>query len=638
MPPDAVSLLHLVGFLTGIVLYAMLAAMCVRTLPVRALANGHADRIPIVTAVLGLVWNSGALVIYGFQDFGMRAPSPWLGAIAFSALGFLPAVVVHSALQAGDWRRATRLLTAATYTLSGIASAMQFGTALRGTPTPSRPALITLTVGYGIIMALLVLNARRQPGWRRALPVVALAVFAVMAFHLSQHTAASDTLPVELVGHHASIPLALVILYQDYRFALVDLFLKRALTLLALILLAVAFYATMAVPFILPHLVHDFTSPRAVSALLALWIATALAYPLLRRGIARFVDRIVLRRTDYRSLRADLSARMAAFDSEGEVLNAACAALAVALSSGQVTWTSLESDALAPNGLPSRNGATRVIVPTTEAPAYVMTVADLSGGRRMLSDDVALLESAAIITARRVDSLRVSRERHARDLREREMAQLATEAELRALRAQLNPHFLFNALATIGYLMREAPERALDTLYRLTSLLRAVLRPVTGELVTLREEMDIVESYLGIERARFEERLHVAIMVPDELYAARIPALLLQPLVENAITHGIAPLGVGGSVRVEASVEPGAAMRTPVLCLCVADTGAGASPRTFAQGRAGRVGLGNIEQRLERFYGQDASLSIDSQPGRGTTAVVRLPFRVSTGRPVELAS
>src|SRR5207237_5307590 len=165
-------------------------------------------------------------------------------------------------------------------------------------------------------------------------------------------------------------------------------------------------------------------------------------------------------------------------------------------------------------------------VATSEAPRYVIIIAPLTGGRRLLSDDVATLETIVTTAARRIDAIRVTQERHAREIREREMGRLATEAELRALRAQVNPHFLFNALTTIGYLIQTAPNRALDTLLRLTALLRGVLRS-EGELTTLGRELDLIESYLDIERARFEERLRVRIDVPAALKRLRVPPLLL---------------------------------------------------------------------------------------------------------------
>src|SRR3977135_2277542 len=128
------------------------------------------------------------------------------------------------------------------------------------------------------------------------------------------------------------------------------------------------------------------------------------------------------------------------------------------------------------------------------------------------------------------------------------------EAELRALRAQINPHFLFNALTTIGYLIQTAPPRALSTLMRLTALLRSVLRS-EGEFTTLGRELELVEAYLDIEHARFEQRLRVRIEVPQALRNIRVPPLLLQPIVENAVKHGIAPMRQGGDVTVTARID-----------------------------------------------------------------------------------
>src|SRR5206468_9395549 len=120
------------------------------------------------------------------------------------------------------------------------------------------------------------------------------------------------------------------------------------------------------------------------------------------------------------------------------------------------------------------------------------------------------LDAIAMLVGRRIDAIRLAHERYDSRIREQEIGKLATEAELRALRAQINPHFLFNALTTIGYLIQTAPQRAFDTLMRLTSLLRSVLRS-EGELTTLGREIELVESYLEIERARFEDRLRMSI-------------------------------------------------------------------------------------------------------------------------------
>src|SRR4029453_9333194 len=150
---------------------------------------------------------------------------------------------------------------------------------------------------------------------------------------------------------------------------------------------------------------------------------------------------------------------------------------------------------------------------------------------------------------RRIDAIRLAHERYDREIREQEIGRLATEAELRALRAQINPHFLFNALTTIGYLIQSAPSRALDTLMRLTSLLRSVLRS-EAELTTLGRELELVEAYLQIEHARFEDRLHITVDVPTVVRDVPVPSLVLQPIVENAVKHGIAPQRRGGAVVV----------------------------------------------------------------------------------------
>jgi LytS/YehU family sensor histidine kinase len=285
------------------------------------------------------------------------------------------------------------------------------------------------------------------------------------------------------------------------------------------------------------------------------------------------------------------------------------------------------ADSLSGERLPAPP-ATCVTVPTTDQPRFVFVIGQLSGGRRLLSDDLATLESIAVLIARRIDAIRLTNERYNREIREQEIGKLATEAELRALRAQINPHFLFNALTTIGYLIQTAPPRALDTLLRLTALLRGVLRS-EGEFTTLGRELDVVESYLDIERARFEHRLRVTIDVPAPLRNIRLPPLLLQPLVENAVKHGIGRKQSGGEVVIRGRVERAAGDQRR-LALTVQDTGAGTTAQALERGRAAGVGLRNVERRLECQYGTAGSLSIQTALDQGTIVEIRLPLAVKT--------
>ncbi|MBC7896716.1 MAG: histidine kinase [Cytophagaceae bacterium] len=625
--PHLTSLIHLAGFGTGTVLYAMLVAMTSRDASSARERGASVTSLPLSAALLGLVWNLGGLVIYGLRDFGIAQPPPRLVAVAFAALGFLPAVVVHSAMAgARGWRQGPVLLA---YALSA-AAAVFFIVGGGDASLPSRTALLTLTVGYLALVALVAMGIGRDAARGRSVTMVALAAFAASALHLSHDVAQPDSWFVALVGHHASIPLVLVILYQDYRFAFADLFLRRAISVSVLVAIAVVLHVTVATPLMSTLQEGNGESLLATAGHIALWVGTALAYPVIYRATSHFVDSVILRRGDYAALRRDVAFATSRAETEEEAAEEAsrivAAAFGMAVQRGRWRMTNDALPAHARVDLPSgRRDEAQVLVPTNEPPSLVLSIGPLPAGRRLLSDEVTLLEAIATVLGRRIDVLRVSRERFERDLREREITQLAAESELRALRAQLNPHFLFNALTTLGYLMQAAPERALGTLYRLTELLRAVLRGPAGDAVTLGEELDIIEAYLAIERERFQERLTVTIDVPEALRGVRIPPLLLQPLVENAVKHGITPLRRGGTITVTARVVRGVRTTASSLEIKVADTGAGlGSPSVGAPGEG--MGLMSIERRLDRLYGAGAHFAIVGAPDRGTTATISLPL------------
>ena len=225
-----------------------------------------------------------------------------------------------------------------------------------------------------------------------------------------------------------------------------------------------------------------------------------------------------------------------------------------------------------------------------------------------------MLERVAVIAARRIDAVRLAGERSERMVQEQEMRALATEAELRALRAQIHPHFLFNALTTIGYLIQQAPSRALKTLVELTTLLRSVLRS-EGDFTTLGRERDLIQCYLKIERERFEERLVFDLDVPDHLAHMAIPSLIVQPLVENAVKHGIATTRGGGTILVSARLDS-------ELRVVVRNTGA---PLGAGTATDGGIGLENVRRRLQHYYGSAASLDVARDDSGATVAALRLP-------------
>ncbi len=348
------GLLNFVGLSTGVVLYAMLLAMVLRARPRGA--PHHYDPLLLATAVLGLTWNLCALPAFQLTDSGIQGPFPFLTAIGFGALGLLPAVVVHSVLR-GRHRASripTRALPIVAYGVSVAGAILQLLAAWRGDPLPSAPAMRLLTYAFVALVVPLAVATRGQPGARRAMWVAALAVFAVSALHLSQFHRGQASWPVELAGHHASLPLAFAILYQDYPFALADLFLKRALALLAVVavaFVAVATFAERSATFA----AFVQADPRQVGVVVVLVVGTALLYPWLWRGTAWFVDRVVLDRADYSSLKAAIARRAQTYDDVPALLNDLSAQLAPAMSSGRVDWVEWRPDTRGPHAGPDRD-------------------------------------------------------------------------------------------------------------------------------------------------------------------------------------------------------------------------------------------------------------------------------------------
>ncbi|MRR52643.1 MAG: hypothetical protein EG825_17360, partial [Rhodocyclaceae bacterium] len=209
--------------------------------------------------------------------------------------------------------------------------------------------------------------------------------------------------------------------------------------------------------------------------------------------------------------------------------------------------------------------------------------------------------------------------------RERRAAELEARlarAQLQALRMQINPHFLFNTLNSIAALVYADPRAADEMLGDLSDLLRRSLDSMEQPEIPLAQELEFIDAYLGIEQKRFGERLRVEKSVPEELRKALVPALLLQPLVENAVRHGIEPRRGPGLVSIEATHE-GKHLR-----LIVRDNGRGL-PGAGLNHSAGRgIGLANTEARLRGLYGEDQSFSFGKAEPQGCQVDIRLPFHM----------
>ena len=206
--------------------------------------------------------------------------------------------------------------------------------------------------------------------------------------------------------------------------------------------------------------------------------------------------------------------------------------------------------------------------------------------------------------------------------------QLLLKARMDALSSQINPHFLFNTLNTVSALIRFDPESARGVVLKLSNILRRLLRK-HETFVPLREELQFIDDYLDIEVARFgRDNLEIVKELGDETLDAFVPSMLLQPIVENCLKHGLAPKLEGGKIQLRTTTRDGR------LHIEISDNGVGISeekmPHVYVEG----IGLSNVRERLRVLYGDDFHLDIQSKPGEGTVIRIEVPEVVSSMQPV----
>ena len=417
------------------------------------------------------------------------------------------------------------------------------------------------------------------------------------------------------------MPLAVAILLRDYRFALADIFLKRALTLTLVVVAVATAHVTIGLRWLGPD-----TRRRGDDLCRRPGAGDGAAAGTGRAFGAWVVDTVVLRRPDTSTVVRAVEAELSAITEPDAIPVVAAARLGAALDAAWIErakWSAGAAADLAARVLAGAEAAS-IRRGREDAPAGrrrsgraaqgaargVRRGADGRGAAARLVRRSAHRRPALALGRRgagrvgrlhrRAPSRCAARRRRAlrAALRERQIGQLATEAELRALRAQLNPHFLFNALTTIGYLIQVAPRARAEHADAAHQPAARRAAAQHTEFSRLGDEIALVQAYLEIEEARFEERLRVRIVVDAALHEVLIPSLLLQPLVENAVKHGIAPLAAGGEVEVRAGLAGPASRRAGHAARHGARLRVGhAAPGPFDPPGEG-LGLANVAQRL----------------------------------------
>ena len=562
-----------------------------------------------IAAALSLVWNLGSLVVLVRPSL----PAVWLNlaiAISFSVLSLLPAVLLH--VSVGTERP---LLVKFGYALSFVAVAMHFWEIRGNGPALHQVALLLITIGFLALTTLAVADAafrgkteHRLNGARIAASMC-LALFAMSFLHFGAGHA-SQAWSSELIVHHAGIPLALFVLLQDYRFVLLDAFVRfLANALLAALLAALVIEAA----FRLVLVQRAVLQPLPEAMLLISVCLFLVFFAWLRNLVQALLTHAVFRQGDVGTLQTALRERPV-FDTEEQYLEWAASKMAAAVRTDEFAVVSqakldpeakLHAPAVGAVGGPEWAEAA-VPVRLAQGNSRLVLLGRRSGGQRYFGEDLDVLAKAAADVAGQVESLR-----------QEEMTRLVSQAELRALQSQINPHFLFNALNTLyGTIPRES-SMARRMVLNLADIFRYFLQS-DKTFVTLAEEMQIVRAYLEVEQGRLGDRLHIEIQVDDAALPVPIPVLSLQPLVENAIKHGVSQRTEPGFVRIAARHDG------DDLRVTVENSGAPGVRNSTGPG----VGLDNVRRRLAICYGAASDLRVDFQP---ETAMVEL--RIPAVRP-----
>jgi len=605
--------LDAVAFLTGAALSAMLGFMQWRVDRAARRVSGY-----LLLWFLGFVWTFGNFLrcTLDIAGFGAESTAARFAECLSWSCTLLGPVTIGRLLQGaiGTTSRAARRFWVFTVAMSCvnlglfIYATWRHAGQLDGSDYPTT----SFYIGLAVATIALVLYSRAPRGATARSRTSVRRWFVPAAFLFAAIHATTIALGVlypgmpaglltttTLIGRHWTIPWSILIAVSLAQTHYADVVLKRSLWLLVSVALA-ALIGTQVIE-------ATMGLPRLG---LTLGIATLiLSAPFLFRSLETFVDRAILKRPNYSHRLLDDAFRRIA--EPKQLIHAALECLRGTL---RVDARWVESGRTeTPAALAS------VTVRCPDGAAHRLEVTASHEARTMMQAELAFLDSVGTQLEHRLDALHFEAEQRALHLREERLKRQLTEAELKALRTQVDPHFLFNTLNTIADLIGTNPQQAERMTERLAECFRYALAKHSRALSTLDEELDFARHYLGIEQVRFGDRLRVSLSRGDAVGSEAIPSLLLQPLLENAIRHGLAPVREGGSVSVQARRD-GEHLR-----LTVEDDGIGLQP-----GSSAGVGLRNVQERLRTLYAEAAEFIIRTRAeGRGTEVIIVVPLHAN---------
>lgn len=606
-------LINSIGHTAGLLAFGLILLLLIRDWRSRGVDQ---PKLPLLAALLALGWNAGSLVALGSGD-GTSLGVRLVVTASFATLTLLPAVLLQVVLRGKHSR-----IVLAGYMVSGVATALHFSEVLFPIQVLHQAALLLIAVGFGLLTSIAFLLRRAHPAEEPAgqsdwILFGSLLLFAGSFLHFGyEHV--SVPWAAEITWHHIGIPVALIILLQDYRFLLLDTFVRF---LVNLALAAVYVGAVLATIQKLRLFEAHRPSTFVLGIALVMLCVSLIFFAYLRSALQGLVTRRIFSRSNIDMSVSRIAAIAVSVGSERELL--ARAAQEVArhtraerfVISDEPANTSRRGEK--PSVLPSEwahagaenakfHAEAQIPLRFSSGENKFLVGGMRRGGRRYLSgdfDDLRRLGSAIVEQVER--------------FRAEELKRLVTQAELRALQAQINPHFLFNALNTLyGTIDRKSFE-ARRMVLNLADIFRYLLQSDRA-MIQLSEELRIVQAYLEIEALRLGDRLQTEMQISEAVKSATIPVLSIQPLVENAVKHGVAANSAGGRVCVKAEQVAGG------VRISVTDTGSGFKQESGGNPRRAGVGLENVRRRLALCYGPAADLEIDSGE-EGTRVAFTIP-------------
>ena len=463
---------------------------------------------------------------------------------------------------------------------------------------------LTLMLTFFLIMTIQGLQLRRDMGpsslgrARRA-GLIASGVSAILII-LTLVGVAMGAFPqlgpyVALASMMTTVPFSIYLAYRYCQFPFMDVYIRETVSGLVLV-----FWFVVSVAI----------SPQLPAGLRLLWLfATALSLAFAKGPLARATERRLL---GYQETAEEQEERV------GSALRSVTNAESFASRAEEILRGELEAEWVAIGAVP-RSDALHRFELKGSAPAW-LSLGPRVGKRAHMSRQLRLARSAALQLAVQQEWLHNQDKERRRLVEQHQLRELTARAEMRALQAQINPHFLFNALNVLANLIQDDPDGAERVTEQLAEVFRYSLESTRREQVSLEEEVRFLQAYLEIERARFGERLRHHWSVDSAAAGVSIVPMLLQPLVENAVRHGIAPALQGGDVWVSARLDG------KQLVLQVEDNGIGLSANSSKPGFG--LGLSNVRERLFRCYGASAGFVMEARKPGGTRATLCLPLEV----------